>query len=296
MVCSQGLPPDSPSWSPPGAELLLGRLERAEFFGLTGFASRARAVEDLELHVLDRLRWQGARLTPSQQALAARAESLRRRLEAQNARQVLTLRRQVRRGELTQETLKQALLLSAGLPGPEGAYDALDLLVASLLGGSGREALPLEPEMVAFQPTPARAILQLLERCALGPEDTLIDLGAGLGHVVILAALLSEARARGVERDPALCAAARRSARLLGAARAQFEEADARTARLSDGTVFFLYTPFRGAMLQEVLGRLQAEARTRPIRVCTYGPCTAEVARAGWLRGGGPDPAVFLSA
>jgi hypothetical protein len=36
-------------------------------------------------------------------------------------------------------------------------------------------------------------------------------------------------------------------------------------------------------MLRQVLERIRAEAAKRPIRVCTHGPCTLEVAREAWL-------------
>jgi hypothetical protein len=42
------------------------------------------------------------------------------------------------------------------------------------------------------------------------------------------------------------------------------------------GTVFYMYTPFKGAMLQQVLERLHAESRRRSIRLCTYGPSLSE--------------------
>jgi hypothetical protein len=87
-----------------------------------------------------------------------------------------------------------------------------------------------------------------------------------------------------VEIEPAYCDYARGSALGLNVTRAEFVEADAREASLASGTVFFLFTPFRGAMLGQVLERLSREGRERPIRVCTYGPCTAEIARASWLR------------
>ena len=51
---------------------------------------------------------------------------------------------------------------------------------------------------------------------------------------------------------------------------------DARHADLSAGTVFYMYTPFKGAMLQQVLERLHAEGRRRRIRLCTYGPIVSE--------------------
>lgn len=56
-----------------------------------------------------------------------------------------------------------------------------------------------------------------------------------------------------------------------------------READLSAGTVFFLYTPFTGAILRTVLDRLRHEARRRPIRICSYGPCTPLIAQELWL-------------
>lgn len=47
--------------------------------------------------------------------------------------------------------------------------------------------------------------------------------------------------------------------------------------------------------------RLRVEAAERPIRVCTYGPCTADVAGATWLAAAEPrehgehEVAVFRS-
>jgi hypothetical protein len=54
-------------------------------------------------------------------------------------------------------------------------------------------------------------------------------------------------------------------------------------ADLSAGTVFYLYTPFTGSILSSVLSRLRREAAARPIRICTYGPCTSAVAGESWL-------------
>jgi len=145
----------------------------------------------------------------------------------------------------------------------------------------------LEPEMVFYQPTPARAILSLVERANLGPGDALCDLGSGLGHVVLLVALLSGARARGVEIEPAYVEHAAACARRLDVQGVEFLQGDARRASFAEATVFFMYTPFRGAMLDEVLEALRREAARRAFRVCTIGPCTAAVAEKRWLRPAG---------
>jgi hypothetical protein len=230
-----------------------------------GFAGRAALLDRLELHTLGE---------PSPD-LADRAAALQGRLEDLNERFVQRLRARIRAGAYTPAGLRRAMTRRAGDVG----YDALDQLVAGLLdvGEVAPEQVQHEAEMVFYQPTPARVILDLAGR--LEPDDVLYDLGSGLGHVVILAALLSGARARGIEIEPAYAAYAERAALALGVQRADFVTADARHAAFDDGTAFFLYTPFRGALLAQVLARLP-----RGARVFTHGPCSEEVrATAPWL-------------
>jgi hypothetical protein len=253
-----------------------------------GFATRAGAIDSLEIHVLDRLRYleESASLPPELLALRARATVLMRHLEAANEQVVHTLHRAIRTGEYTPATLLHALIHHAAPSQNRSGYDALDLLVGGLLDADGlpQERATREPEMVAYQPTPARSILQLIERANIGPADFLYDLGSGLGRVAIMVGLLSGARARGIEFEPAYCEYALRCARRLNVSGVDFLQADVRDAPLAEGTVYFLYTPCRGELLRQVLERLRAEASERLIRICTYGPCTAEVAGATWLR------------
>jgi hypothetical protein len=251
------------------------------------FAQRAAAIEWLELHAIDRLEHAGSPSTGSTElrALYEDATRLRQQWESANQKLVRRLRERIRGGRYTREGLRRAFVRCAGPASRDRGYDALDLLFAELLdaGALSDECAVREPEMVAYQPTPGRAILALLERVDLQSDDVLVDLGSGLGWVVLLVALLSEARTVGVEFEPTYCEYARSCARALNLSRAELVQADAREASLANGTVFFLYTPFRGEMLQQVLARLRAEAAQRPIRVCTYGPCTPEVATASWL-------------
>nr|WP_283254741.1 class I SAM-dependent methyltransferase [Luteimonas galliterrae] len=123
----------------------------------------------------------------------------------------------------------------------------------------------------------------MIRRAALAERDVLIDLGAGLGHVALLAAICTGARCIGIEREAAYVDCARRCANALNLDNATFVPQDVRSADLSAGTVFYLYTPFVGAMLDEVLSLLKRQAASREIRVCTLGPCTAIVAREPWL-------------
>ncbi len=123
----------------------------------------------------------------------------------------------------------------------------------------------------------------MADRLALSSDDVLYDLGAGLGRVVFILALASAGHMKGVEVEPAFVDDARRRARDLNLARVSFINADARQVDYADGTVFFLYTPFKGSILRRVLALLRAQARQRRIRVCTYGPGTLEIQDQDWL-------------
>jgi len=141
---------------------------------------------------------------------------------------------------------------------------------------------------VPYQPTPARHIFDLIRRISLTDHDSLIDIGAGLGQVTLMASICTNAVCTGIELEPSYVESARQGAHSLNLKNANFIQADARLADLSRGTVFYLYTPFRGATLREVLNSLRQQATTREIRICTFGPCTGAVAEEPWLSAIGP--------
>ncbi len=164
-------------------------------------------------------------------------------------------------------------------------YDHLDTFVDGLLqiASVPRAQKQPEPEMVYYQATPARIVLDMVERLSLSTDDLFYDLGSGLGRVAITTALVGDARVKGVEFEPAYVDYARRRVAALGLDRVSFINADAREVQYADGTIFFLYTPFKGKILQRVYQLLQYEARTRRIRVCSYGPGTLDVMEQDWL-------------
>lgn len=164
-------------------------------------------------------------------------------------------------------------------------YDHLDALLAGVLQLEAPASDVAEPheEMVFYQPTPARHIFELIRRAGISERDVLIDLGSGLGRVPLLAAICTGARCIGIEWEAAYVDCARRCANELNLPGVTFIQQDAREAYLSTGTVFYLYTPFKGAMLSEMLAVLKWETSAREIRVCTLGPCTEIVAREPWL-------------
>ena len=232
---------------------------------------------------------QGAEINSSAAAgLARRAKSIRDRLESQNRELYEAIQDQVRRGAGRLQLLRWLELgqgehaeLARGME-----FDFRDDLISGLLEleqpedeRPGREA-----EMVFYQPTPARHIFNLIGLAALEAEDVFVDIGSGLGHVPLLIAISTDARAIGIELEGAYVERARQCAERLNLARVAFFEQDARAADYSFGTVFYFYTPFSGAMLEAVLERLKHEAASRRIRICTYGPSTSRIADQRWLR------------
>lgn len=202
----------------------------------------------------------------------------------------INYRHQIREGTLSPAAFC-ALLHSYALPNlPETwsdppRYDQLDRLLDEILqiDALPPPLYPIGSEMIPYQATPLRILLDLVERLALTPDDVFYDLGAGIGRVVFGMALMSAGHMKGVEVEPAYVEYARHRAQDLNLAQVFFINADARAMDYADGTVFFLYTPFKGATLRRVLALLRSQARTRQIRVCTYGPGTLEVQDQDWL-------------
>lgn len=219
--------------------------------------------------------------------LARRAGVIRGRLEAENRELYQAIRDEIRSGFGAGALLGWAELLRKPGDAATGmGFDFLDELVSGVLQLEEPEdgLLRQEAEMVFYQPTPARHIFNLMKLASLTADDMFVDLGSGLGHVPLLISICTAARAVGIELEGAYVARARQCAERLGLKRTAFLQEDARAADFSSGTVFYLYTPFTGAMLRAVLDRLKHEAAMRRIRICTYGPCTSVIAEEGWLK------------
>ncbi|MBX5481874.1 MAG: hypothetical protein IRZ16_08570 [Myxococcaceae bacterium] len=142
------------------------------------------------------------------------------------------------------------------------------------------DTLDLPPESIPYLPCGVDEILRMVEEAPLGADDVFVDLGSGAGRVVMLAHLLTGARAVGVEIQGLLVTHATASSAALGLSGVSFVHANAADTEL-EGSVFFLYAPFNGETLKRVLRRLEEVARKRPIRICALG---LELASEGWLR------------
>jgi len=224
-------------------------------------------------------------------SLYHRGTQLWQRLEAVNAQLFCRLRERLAAAPSPGPLLRQLCETYVGRVTHEPTWqdleaDYLDIFVNGILhiDHLPEETQPLQPDMIGYHPTPARVIFALIEHAHLSAEAVFYDLGAGLGRVVLLVGLLTAAHVKGVEFEPAYCAYAQQRADRLHLSRATFLNVDARQADYADGTVFFLYTPFTGRMLQAVLAKLEAVAHTHPITLVTYGACSRDVAQQHWLQ------------
>jgi SAM-dependent methyltransferase len=119
---------------------------------------------------------------------------------------------------------------------------------------------PLPPGCVPYLPAPVAALLALAEH--VRATYTFVDVGAGTGRAAILVHQLTGARVVGLEIQPQLVDAARRAVARLGLGPISFELGDAAelVGRVR-GDVYFLYCPFSGPRLAQVLENLARPAR-----------------------------------
>lgn len=254
------------------------------------FSNRVDALDSLEYDVIERV--ESLLLTNGRHeeltSLRQYAEMVKIRLEDVDERLFQRLRYNIASRNYTSAGLRQQIIKYAG-DGLENeqdeSYDNLDALTNGLLliGPAPNETREREPEMVFYQPTPTRIVLELVEKAGFQPQDVFYDMGSGLGQVSILVHLLSGVCAKGVEFEPAYCNYARQCTKELNLSQVEFINVDAREVDYADGNVFFLYSPFEGRILEQVLERLRDESRTRGIKLFTYGPCTLQVAQQNWL-------------
>lgn len=191
----------------------------------------------------------------------------------------LRVKARTARAEIESGTLRGAALLELLLSIP---VSDRDVFVDEAIGLE--DPPPDVPDLprgaVPYLPCGVEEILAMVREVPVSPEDVLVDLGSGVGRVVILAHLLTGVTGQGIELQALLVRIAVDRVAALGLKGVSFERADV-AATVLDGSIFFLYAPFNGELLTAVLRRLEAVAVRRPIVVCTVG---LELGQVTWLR------------
>jgi hypothetical protein len=264
-------------------------VEDETLFVEKNFIARTQAIDDIELFIIDRL--YKSNESDSSEWMAS-AKKRKYELEAVNTKMFDRLRSEISAGQYRGE--KWIALIDEYLDHQLESirkqrftgYDDLDAFINGLLTYMElpAETKVREREMVYYQKTPARLVFDLIKQASFQPGDVFYDLGSGLGQVVMMVNLLTSVESKGVEFEPAFCNYAKNCAVGLNLNNVDFINTDARCADYSNGDVFFMYTPFEGDMLSEVLNKLHLVSKKREIRIFTYGPCTPEVDRQIWIR------------
>ncbi len=275
----------------------------ASLYEEKNFDKRADTIDFIGFQILDQIEGLLQTTTPSAKLtlLRNRFEKLKSELEEVNSNLFQQLQENIRAGRYRGIEFKTLISeyfdfqVDQNEPTEEPGYDNLDLFINGLFPFQSvpAQTIELEPDMVYYQKTPARVVLELVEKSLSTKEDVFFDLGAGLGQTAILVHLLTGVRVRGVEFEPAFCAYAENCARSLHLSDVNFIHADARHADYSEGTIFFMFTPFRGEILQDVLDILKKQSEKRKIKIITYGPCTAQIALQSWLHFENPNDNMY---
>jgi Histone methylation protein DOT1 len=271
---------------------VIERLEQNQMLYTTeNFIERMKAIDILELHMIDEIEQvNDGKLTDAEKlSLMHRTQLLKQKLDDANERLFTHLLESIRlndRGTVKQYFKQAEQQISRRTVDDGVGYDEMDMLLNGLLEVPFVPTDPQErdADMLFYQPTPARIILKLIDELQAVPEDIFYDLGSGLGHVPILVNLLTGIKTKGIELAESYVHYSGECLKKLGLPNVEFIHADARHIDYQDGTIFYMYTPFQGAMLRQVLIKLEAQSQRRPIRVCTYGPCSVPVGKQKWLQ------------
>jgi Histone methylation protein DOT1 len=267
--------------------------KKAALYEEKNFDQRTEAIDFIGFQIIDQIEELLLKTAQPAQLLSLkyRAEKVRSDLEEIDINLFQTLQENIRTGRYTGTEFKNLVKeyvdfnLDHNEHQEELGYDNLDIFINGLfcLQAMPEQTKDLEPEMVIYQKTPARVVFELVEKSHFAKEDVFFDLGSGLGQVAILVNLLAGVIAKGIEFEPAFCDYALDCAAELNLSNVEFINADARKADYSEGTVFFMFTPFKGEILQDVLMILRNESLGKKIKIITYGPCTGPVALRSWL-------------
>jgi hypothetical protein len=181
--------------------------------------------------------------------------------ERQSAEQIRSL---IERGRHEPARFGAALLDVA--PTARDAW--LDVVLG--LGELPDDGPDLPKDCVPYLPCPVDALLRMVDHARVRASDVFVDVGSGVGRAAALVHLLTGATVIGLEIQHSLVVASRELAAQLGASRFSTIEGDAMelTRVATSGSVFFLYCPFSGVRLANVLANLEPIARTRMLRVC----------------------------
>lgn len=152
----------------------------------------------------------------------------------------------------------------------------------------------LDPEAIGpnleqathYEPTPLDDAQKLLDAIPLDPSRaTFVDLGSGMGRMVLLAARRPYRQVIGVEISPALHEVAKENRQAftgqLQCGDIRLVRGDAASFALPRGDLaIFFYNPFRAPVMEAIVERLAADRTAREIVIAYHTPLERAVIEA----------------
>lgn len=142
-----------------------------------------------------------------------------------------------------------------------------------------------------YIPSPYRDIFDVFNAAGLNADDTVTDLGCGLGRAVFAAAHMGAGRVEGVELVESLAQQARINHQKgrLRKKKVEIIAANAIDHDLSATTVCYIFHSFGHHIMGEVLERAREDRRraaaTAPLRIAYINPvCNDVIEASGWFR------------
>ncbi|MFZ5893626.1 MAG: hypothetical protein ACOY0T_21365 [Myxococcota bacterium] len=139
------------------------------------------------------------------------------------------------------------------------------------LGELPEDSRDLPRGCVPYLPCSINTLLRMIELADIQCDDVFVDIGSGVGRATAATHFLTGAGAIGIEVQSAFVHSSRELATRLNAPRISTVEGDATklTRYIVIGSVFFLYCPFSGSRIDQVLDHIEQIAQTRAVRVCS---------------------------
>lgn len=252
---------------------LAGCVEPMEVAALSW--SQRLIVRNVIKDTIDRLKQIESRSKPFSDTAGCgrRLKRKSRQILETSQREMQALRDGLMNGSVSRQQLREALFrypdLDDGFPGKDNADALFDGIFGT--GGEPKELSTLKPEMVQFAPTPLCRLDKMIHDLELSPEDVVYDLGCGTGRAAMFLRLMTDAAlVIGVEYELGRYLRAVEIAGRFGFPGLEFQNADVQEIDLSAGTVFYMFNPFHGQMLKNVMERLREAAEDHTITVCTF--------------------------
>jgi predicted RNA methylase len=139
-------------------------------------------------------------------------------------------------------------------------------------------------ELLEYHGLGYAAIRWIIHALRLTERDVVYDLGAGYGRFVIYGALVSGAKFKGIEIVRERAAHIGRARVRLRLRNASVVAKNAAAADFTDGTKFYLFSPFFTPTLRAVARQLETCAAKRPITVVAIYHAATFFSRQRWLK------------